>query len=128
MLFYISIWDIWMLEMYFTKLFKLFKKHFLVMIRQLCPQTVFVIFTSVESKWFFKIKCLYDLNIKKLGFNIPFDKLKPKHVADLIWWDPITNAWNYDHCMKCFCTLCIEDSSIFWTFTRIFLCYKIFKV
>jgi hypothetical protein len=32
----------------------------------------------------FLLKCLYDLNSKKLGLNIPFDKLEPKHVADLI--------------------------------------------
>jgi hypothetical protein len=38
------------------------------------------------------IKCLYDLNSKKLKLNIPFDKLKPKHVADLMQCDPITFA------------------------------------
>jgi hypothetical protein len=42
------------------------------------------IFTSVESKWLLLLKCLYDLNSKKVGFNIPFDKLEPKHAVDLI--------------------------------------------
>jgi len=55
------------------------------MIRQLGPPIVFVTFTSVESKWVLLIKCLYDLNSKKLRFNTPFDKLKPKHVTDLIF-------------------------------------------
>jgi hypothetical protein len=30
------------------------------------------------------IKMLCDLNSKILGLNIPFDKLEPKHVVDLI--------------------------------------------
>jgi hypothetical protein len=40
------------------------------MIRQLGPSTFFVTFTSVEIKWLPLLKCLYDLNSKKLGFNI----------------------------------------------------------
>ncbi len=83
------------------------------MIWQLGPPTFFVTFTSVESKWVLLLKCLYDLNSKKLRFNIPFDKLEPKHVIDLIHCDPITCAQYYDHCMRSFCTLCMKDNSIF---------------
>jgi hypothetical protein len=36
------------------------------MIQQLGPPTFFVTFTSVESKWIPLLKCLYDLNSKKL--------------------------------------------------------------
>ncbi len=59
---------------------------------------------------------MYDLNNYKLGLNIPFDKLEPKHVVDFIQCDPIICAWYYDHHMKLFCTLCMKDSSIFWAF------------
>jgi hypothetical protein len=83
------------------------------MIQWLCPPTFFKIFTSAESKWLLLLKCLYDLKKIKLGFNIPFDKLKPKLVVDLITCDLITCAWYYDHCMKFFCTLCMKDNSIF---------------
>jgi hypothetical protein len=62
------------------------------MIRQLGPPTFFVTFTSVESKWLPLLKCLYDLNSKKIRFNIPFGKLEPKHVTDLIQCDLITCA------------------------------------
>jgi hypothetical protein len=83
-----------------------------VMIQQLGRPTFFVtFFTSVESKWLLLLKCLYDLNSKKLGFNIPFDKLEPKHVVDLIRC--VTCAQYYDHHMKFFCTLCMKDNSIF---------------
>jgi hypothetical protein len=60
------------------------KKDVFTMIQQLGPPTFFVTFTNVESKWLLSLKCLYDLNSKNLGLNIPFDKLKPKHVVDLI--------------------------------------------
>jgi hypothetical protein len=83
------------------------------MIRQLCPPTFFVTFTSVKSKWLPLLKCLYDLNSKKLGLNIPFDQLKPKHVVDFIRYDPITCAQYYDHYMGSFRTLCIKDNFIF---------------
>jgi hypothetical protein len=54
------------------------------MIQQLDTPTFFVTFMNVKSKWIPLLKCLYDLNNKKLGFNIPFDKLEPKHVANII--------------------------------------------
>jgi hypothetical protein len=60
------------------------------MIQQLGPPTFFVTFASVESKWLPLLRCLYDLNSKKLGLNIPFKKLTPKHVVDLIRCDFIT--------------------------------------
>ncbi len=81
------------------------RKDVFAMIWQLGPPTFFVTFTNAESKWLPLLKCLYDLNSKKLGLNIPFDKLEPKHVANLIQCDPITCAWYYDHCMKSFHTL-----------------------
>ncbi len=83
------------------------------MIRQLGPSTFFITFTSVEIKWLPLLKCLYDLNSKKLGFNILFDKLEPKHVANLIKCDPITCAQYYDHRMKSFHTLCMKYNFIF---------------
>jgi hypothetical protein len=89
------------------------RKDVFAMNWQLGLPTFFVTFTSVESKWISLLKCLYDLNSKKLGLNIPFDKLKPKHVADFISCDPITCARYYDNHMKSFCTLCMKDSSIF---------------
>jgi hypothetical protein len=60
------------------------RKDVSAMIRQLGPPTFFVTFVNVESKWIRLLKYLYDLNSKKLGLNIPFDKLKPKHVVDFI--------------------------------------------
>jgi hypothetical protein len=54
------------------------------MVQQLSNPTFLVTFTSAKSVWIPLLKCLYDLNLKKLGFNIPFDKLKPKHFANLI--------------------------------------------
>ncbi len=75
-----------------------------------------VTFTSVQSKWLLSLKCLYDLNSKKLGHNIPFDKLEPKHVADLIWCDPIRCAWYYDCRMRSFYTLCMKNNSILGQF------------
>jgi len=68
------------------------RKDVFVMIWQLSPPTFFVTFISAESKCLPLLKCLYDLNNKKLGLNIPFDKLKPKHVVEFIWGDPITCA------------------------------------
>ncbi len=59
------------------------KKDVFAMTQQLGP-TFFVTFTNVESKWLPLLKYLYDLNSKKLGLNIPFNKLEPKHVIDLI--------------------------------------------
>ncbi len=54
------------------------------MICQLNPPTFFVTFISVESKWPSLLQCLNDFNSKKLGFNMPFDKLETKHIANLI--------------------------------------------
>jgi len=68
------------------------RKDVFVMIRQLGPSTFFVTFTGVESKWLPLLKCLYDLNSKKIRFNIPFVKLELEHVVDLIRCDPITCA------------------------------------
>ncbi len=78
------------------------KKDVFAMIQQLDTPTFFVTFMNVKSKWIPLLKCLYDLNNKKLGFNIPFDKLEPKHVANIIWSDPITCARYYDHRMRYF--------------------------
>ncbi len=72
------------------------------MTQQLGPPTFFVTFINVKSKWLLLLKCSYDLNSNKIGFNIPFDKLDTKHVADLILCDPITCTQYYDHCMKSF--------------------------
>ncbi len=44
---------------------------------------------------------MYNLNSKKLGFDIPFEKLEAKQIPNLILSDPITCAQYYDHCMKC---------------------------
>ncbi len=60
------------------------RKYVFAMIRQLGPPTFFITFTSAESRWLPLLRCLYDLNSKKLGCNIPFDKLEPKHVANVI--------------------------------------------
>ncbi len=89
------------------------RKDVFAMIQQLGPPTFFVTFIIVKSKWLPLFKCLYDLNSKKLGFNIPFDKLEPKHVANLIWCDPITCARYYDHCMRSFHTFYMKNNSIF---------------
>jgi hypothetical protein len=43
------------------------QKNVFVMIQQLGPPTFFVTITSAESKWFFLLKCLYDVNNKKSG-------------------------------------------------------------
>jgi hypothetical protein len=68
------------------------RKNVFAMIRQLGPPTFFVTFTNVESTCLPLLKCLYDLNNKKIGLNIPFDKLEPKHVVDFIQCHPITCA------------------------------------
>jgi hypothetical protein len=56
---------------------------------------------------------LYDFDNRKLGFNVPFDKLETKHIANLIQSNPITCAHYYDHHMKCFQKLCMKDDMIF---------------
>jgi len=89
------------------------KKDVFAMIWQLGPPKKFITFTIAKSKWLPLLKCLYNLNSKKLGLNIPFDKLKPKHFTNIIQCDPITCAWYYDHCMRSFHTLCMKDNSIF---------------
>jgi hypothetical protein len=48
------------------------KKDVFAMIRQLDPPTFLVTFISVESKWFFLLECLYDLNSKNLRFILTF--------------------------------------------------------
>jgi hypothetical protein len=73
------------------------RKNVFAMIWQLGSPTFFVTFISVESKLLNLLKCLYDLNSRKLRFNIPFDKLEPKHVIDLIQCDLITCARYYVH-------------------------------
>ncbi len=88
------------------------RKNVFAMIWQLGPLTFFVTFTNVESKWVLLIKWSYDLNSKKNKINIPFDKLEPKHVTNLIQCDSITCARYYDHCMRSFCTLCMKDNFI----------------
>jgi hypothetical protein len=89
------------------------RKDVFEMIRQLGPPTFFGSFTSVESKWLPLLKCLYNLNSKKLGLNISFHKLEPKHVIDLIQCDPFTFAQYYNHRTRSFHTLCMKDNSIF---------------
>jgi hypothetical protein len=54
------------------------------MICQLGPLTFFVMFISAKSKWLPLLQCLYNFSSKKLGFNVPFDKLEIKHIVDLI--------------------------------------------
>jgi len=109
---------------YFTWLFKLIKKKCICNDSIIKPPNIFVTFTSVESKQLPLLKFLYDLNSKKLIFNIPFDTLEPKHVTDLIWCDPITCTQYYDHCMRFFCTLCMKDNSIFWNSLDFFFVTK----
>jgi hypothetical protein len=87
-----------------------------------------VTFTNAESKWFPLLKNLYDLNSKKLGLNILSDNLKPKHVANLIQFDPITCAQYYDHHMRYFRTLCMKDNSILGHFLIFFPLLHDFKV
>jgi len=91
MLFYNLIWDIWIFQDYVVHLRRL-RRNVFAMIRQLGPPIFFVTFISVESKWFPILKCFYDLNSKKLGFNISFDKLEPKHVTNLVQCDSIACA------------------------------------
>jgi hypothetical protein len=83
------------------------------MICELNPSTFFVTFISAKSKWLPLLQCWYDFNSKKLGFNVPFDKLEIKHIANLIQSNPITCAHYYDHHMKCFQKLCMKDDMIF---------------
>ncbi len=98
--------------MYFTWLSKSIKKRCLPNDSTIRSPTFFVTFISVESNWLLLLKCLYDLNSKNLGLNIPFDKLEPKQVANLIRCDPITCAQYYDHCMRFFHTSYMKDNSI----------------
>jgi hypothetical protein len=83
------------------------------MIHQLSPPTFFVTFISVENKWLPLLQFLYGFNSKKLGFNMSFDKLETKHIANLIQFDPIICVCYNDHHMKCFQKLCMEDNMIF---------------
>ncbi len=78
------------------------RKNVFAMIRQLGPPTFFVTFTSAESKWPPLLKCLYDLNYKKLALNVSFDKLESKHIVDLIRCDLVTCACYYHHRMNSF--------------------------
>ncbi len=52
------------------------KKDVFAMTWQLGPPTFFVTFTSVESKWFPLIKCLYDLNSKKIRTSHSYWQIK----------------------------------------------------
>jgi hypothetical protein len=81
-------------------------------------------FTNAKSKWLPLLQCLYNLNSKKLGFDIPFDKLEAKHIPNLILSDPITCAQYYDHCMKCIHKLGMKAANIFLTFNIFFLVTK----
>jgi hypothetical protein len=69
---------------YFIWLFKSIKKDVFALICQLSPLTFFVTFTSAENKWLPLLQHLYDFNSEKLGFDVPFDKLETKHIANLI--------------------------------------------
>jgi hypothetical protein len=89
------------------------RKDIFTMICQLGPLTFFVTFISVESKWLPLLLCLYDFNSKKLGFDMPFDKLETKHIANIVRSNPITCVCYNDHCMKCFQKLCMKDDTIF---------------
>jgi len=71
-------------------------KYVFVVIQWLGSPTFSITFTSVESKWHPLLKYLYDLNSKKFGLKISFDKLEPKHLANLIQCDPITCAQHYN--------------------------------
>jgi len=51
--------------------------------------------------------------VKKLGFEIPFDKLTPKNVAELKQCDPIIFTHHYDNCKRCFCISCMKDNTTF---------------
>jgi hypothetical protein len=96
------------------------KKGVFAIICQLGPLTFFVTFTSAKSKWFPLLQCLYDFNSKKLRFDMPFDKLETKHIANLIQFNPITSAHYYDHHMKCFQKLCMKNDMIFGPFLDFF--------
>ncbi len=113
--------------MYFTWLSKLIKKRCICNDLTIRSSTFFITFIGVESKWLPLFKCLYDLNSKNLGINIPFDKIKPKHVANFIWCDPIAYARYYDHCMRFFHTLYMKDNSILWHLLKKSLLQK-FKI
>jgi hypothetical protein len=67
------------------------------MIGQLGSPTFFVTFNSAKNEWLPLLQCLYDFNSKKLGFNMPFDKLEMKHIVDLIQSNHITCVHYYDH-------------------------------
>jgi hypothetical protein len=56
----------------------------------------------------FVTKFVY-FNSKKLGFDMPFDKLKTKHIANLIQSNPITCVPYNGHHMKCFRKLRMKD-------------------
>jgi hypothetical protein len=71
------------------------------------------------------LQCLYGLNKKKKGFDIPFEKLESKHVVNLKQCDLIlvitTTRWN---------PIITRVWKIipFWTFIKYLICYEIPKV
>jgi hypothetical protein len=83
------------------------------MIHQLGPPTLFVTFTSEESKWTTLMSILHMLNKNHMEILENFDELEFKHFADLVRSNLVTCACYYDHRMATFHNLLKKDSSIF---------------
>jgi hypothetical protein len=76
------------------------------MICQLGLPTLFVTFTSVESKWTTLMLALHTLNKNHTKIPIFFNnELEYKHFIDLVRSNPITCAHYYNHQMATFCNL-----------------------
>ncbi len=83
------------------------------MICQLGLPTLFVTFTSVESKWTTLMLALHTLNKNHTKIPIFFNnELEYKHFIDLVRSNPITCAHYYNHQMATFCNLLKKASSI----------------
>jgi hypothetical protein len=77
---------------------------------------------------FFCYNVFMTLIVKKLGFDVSFEKLEIMHIVNLVWFNPITCAHYYDHRIKCFQKLCIKDDTIFGPLLDCFFVTKIWKL
>jgi hypothetical protein len=87
-------------------------KNKIAMICQFAPPRLFVIFTSVESKWIYLVETFRELN-NFHDINNTNIQHEDENILEPIKGDLVTFAPYYDHRMKCFHKLLQSTNTLF---------------
>jgi len=89
------------------------RKNVFAMIRQLCPPTFFMTFTTCVNYWPILIKTLKDLYDQYIGENSRIKKDDSLSIKELVRNDCVTCACYYENRMNSFCKLIQNIDLIF---------------